>query len=61
MMKTGNAFVKNIVAGIYIAAKMEEEYARPLFRMNFAYGTYVKSLHRCNAKKLNDLVKQYDS
>jgi hypothetical protein len=56
-----NAFVKNFVAGIYVAAKKEKEYARPLFRMNFAYKTYAKSLHRCNAKKLNDLVKQYDS
>jgi hypothetical protein len=54
-------FVKNLVVGIYISAKKEKEYVRPLFRMNFAYGTYAKSLHRCNAKKLNDLVKQYDS
>jgi hypothetical protein len=56
-----NAFVKNFVACIYTAAKMEKEYVRPLFRMNFAYETYAKSLHRCNAKKLNNLVKQYDS
>jgi hypothetical protein len=59
--ENGKAFVKNFVAGIYVAAKKEKEYARPLFRMNFAYETYAKSLHRCNAKKLNDLVKQYDS
>jgi hypothetical protein len=54
-------FIKNFVVGLYIAAKKEKEYLRPLFRMNFAYGTYAKSLHRCNAKKLNDLVKQYDN